>query len=53
MDIDTSLGVIPTATAIVHESACLGTTIVGILGIEDIVDLAQKADVRALAIGYW
>ena len=41
VDIDTSLRIIPTAATIVHESTCLSTTVVGILGIEDIVNLAQ------------
>ena len=41
VDIDTGLGVVPTTTAAVHKAACLSTTITRILGIEDIVDLAQ------------
>ena len=41
MDIDACLGIVPTATAAVREAACLRTAIIGILGIEDIVDLTQ------------
>lgn len=53
MDIDTSLGVVPATTTAVHESTGLRTTVIGILGVEDIVDLAQEADGRPLVIGYW
>ena len=41
VDIDARLGVVPTTKAAVHKAACLSTTITRILGIEDIVDLAQ------------
>ena len=41
MDIDACLGVVPTAAAAVHKTARLRATIIGILGIEDIIDLAQ------------
>lgn len=44
MDIDASLGVVAAATTAVHESTGLRTTVIGILGIEDIVNLAQEAD---------
>ena len=53
MDIDACLGIVPTAAAAVHKAARLRTTIIGILGIEDIVNLAQEADVGVLAIGDW
>ena len=53
MDIDACLGIVPTAAAAVHKPTGLRTTIIGILGIEDIVNLAQEADSRPLAIGYW
>ena len=48
MDVDTGLSVVPAATTAVHESTSLGTTVIGILGVEDIVDLAQEADGREL-----
>lgn len=48
MDIDTCLGIVPAATTAVHEATCLGTTVIGILGVEDIIDLAQEADIREL-----
>lgn len=41
VDIDACLRVVPTTTAAVHKAACLSTTIIRILGIEDIVNLAQ------------
>ena len=53
VDIDASLSVVPTTTAAVHKAACLSTTVIRILGIEDIVDLAHEADSRPSAIGYW
>ena len=53
MDIDTCLRVVPTTTAAVHKAACFSTTIIRILGVEDIVDLAHEADVGVSAIGYW
>lgn len=53
VDIDARLGVVPTTTAAVHKAACLSTTIIRILGVEDIVDLAHEADSRPLAIGDW
>ena len=48
MDIDTSLGVVPATTTAVHESTGRRTTVIGILGVEDIVDLAQEADVGSI-----
>ena len=53
VDIDTGLGIVPATTAAVHKAACLSTTVIRILGVEDIVDLAHEADSRPLAIGYW
>ena len=53
MHIDTRLRIVPAAATTVHKSTCLSTTIVRILGVEDIVDLAHEADSRPLAIGYW
>ena len=53
MDIDACLGIVPATTAAVHEAACFSTSVIGILGIEDIVDLAHEADSRPLAIGDW
>ena len=53
VDIDTRLGIIPTTTAAVHKAACLSTTVIRILGVEDIVDLAHEADFGVSAIGYW
>lgn len=44
MDIDASLGVVTARTTAVHESNGLRTTVIGILSVEDIVNLAQKAD---------
>ena len=41
MHIDACLGVVPAAAATIGEAARLRTTIIGILGIEDIVDLTQ------------
>ena len=41
VDIDARLGVVPATTAAVHEAACFSTTVIRILGVEDIVDLAQ------------
>ena len=46
MHIDASLGIVPTATATIHKAASLRTAIIGILGIEDIINLAQEADGR-------
>ena len=53
VDIDARLGVVPTTTAAVHKAACFSTTVIRILGVEDIVDLAHEADVGVLAIGDW
>ena len=53
VDIDASLGVVPTTTAAVHKAACLSTSVIRIFGVEDIVDLAHEADVGVSAIGYW
>ena len=41
VDIDTRLGIIPTTTAAIHKAARLSTTIIRILGVEDIIDLTQ------------
>ena len=41
MDIDACLGVVPTAAAAIHKAARLRTTIIGIFGVEDIIDLTQ------------
>ena len=41
MDIDACLGVVPTAAAAVQKPTCLRTTIIGIFGVEDIIDLTQ------------
>ena len=49
MDIDARLGVVPTAAAAVHKAARFCTTIIGILGIEYIIDLAHEADIGPLA----
>jgi tRNA1(Val) A37 N6-methylase TrmN6 len=40
VDIDSGLGVVPTAAAAVHKPTGLCATIIRILGIEDIIDLA-------------
>ena len=53
MHINTRLRIVPAAATTVHKSTRLGATIVRILGVEDIVDLAHEADSRPLAIGYW
>ena len=53
MDIDARLGIVPAATATVHKSASFCATIIRILGIEDIIDLAHEANIGPLAIGYW
>ena len=53
VDIDARLGIVPTTTAAIHEAACFSTTVIGILGVEDIVDLAHEADFGVSAIGYW
>ena len=50
MHIDASLGIVPTATATIHKAASLRTAIIGILGIEDIINLAQEADVRSIIL---
>ena len=52
MHIDTRLRIVPAAATTVHKATCLSTTIVRILGVEDIVDLAHESDSRPLAIGY-
>jgi hypothetical protein len=41
VDIDARLCIVPATTAAVRESASFCTTIIGVLGIEDIVDLTQ------------
>ena len=41
VDIDARLGIVPATTAAVHKAARLSTTIIRILGIEDIIDLTQ------------
>ena len=53
MDIDACLGIVPTTTRGIQETAGLCTTIASILGVEDIIDLAHEADIGRLAIGYW
>ena len=53
MDIDACLGIVPTTTRGIQETAGLCTTIASILGVEDIIDLAHEADIGPLAIGYW
>ena len=53
VDIDACLGIVPATTAAVHKAARLGTTVIRIFGIENIVDLAHEADIGPLAIGYW
>ena len=53
VDIDARLGIVPTATAAVHKAARFCTTIIGILGIEDIIDLTHEADSGPLAMGDW
>ena len=53
VDIDARLGVVPTAAAAVHKAARLRTTIIRILGIEDIIDLTHEADSGPLAMGDW
>ena len=46
MDIDACLGIVPTAAVAVHKPTGLRTTIIGKLGIEEIINLAQEADGR-------
>ena len=46
MDIDACLGIVPTAAAAVHKPTGLRTAIIGILGVEKIVNLAQEANGR-------
>ena len=53
VDIDARLGIVPATTAAVHKAACFCTTVIRILGVEDIVDLAHEADVGVSAIGDW
>jgi hypothetical protein len=53
MDINARLGIVPATTAAVHKAASFCATIIRILGIEDIIDLAHEADIGPLAIGYW
>ena len=50
MDIDAGLCIVPTATTTIHKSTCLGTTIIRVLGIEDIVDLTQQANIRRIVL---
>jgi hypothetical protein len=50
VDIDTGLSVVPATTAAVHEAACFSTTVIGILGVENIVDLAQDTDIRGVSL---
>ena len=40
VDIYSRLGIVPATTATIGEAACLRATIIRILGIEDIIDLA-------------
>jgi hypothetical protein len=53
VDIDARLGIIPTAAAAVGEAASFCTTVIRILGIEDIIDLTHEADSGPLAMGDW
>ena len=53
VDIDARLGVVPTAAAAIGEAASFCTTVIRILGIEDIIDLTHEADSGVSAIGYW
>ena len=53
MDIDSCLGIVPTTTRGIHETAGLCSTVASVFGIEDIIDLAHEADIWPLAIGYW
>jgi hypothetical protein len=53
MDINARLGIVPATTAAVHKAARFCTTVIRILGIEDIVNLAQEADSGPLAMGDW
>ena len=53
MDIDACLGIVPTAAAAVHKAAGLCTAIIGILGVEDIINLAQEADGRGWCGVVW
>ena len=49
MDIDARLGVVPTAATAIGEAASFCATIIRILGIEDIIDLAHEANIGPLA----
>jgi hypothetical protein len=53
VDIDARLGIIPTAAAAIGEAASFCTTVIRILGIEDIIDLTHEADSGPLAMGDW
>ena len=53
VDIDACLGIIPTTTRGIQETASFRSTIARILGVEDIIDLTHEADIGPLAIGYW
>ena len=53
VDIDSCLGIIPTTTRGIQETASFRSTITSILSIEHIIDLAHEADIGPLAIGYW
>ena len=53
MDIDACLGIVPTTTRRVRETASFCSTIASVFSVEDIIDLAHEADIGPLAIGYW
>ena len=53
MNIDACLGIIPTTTRGIQETAGFRSTVASVFGIEDIIDLAHEADIGPLAIGYW
>ena len=53
MDIDACLGIIPTTTRGIQETASLCSSVASVFGIEDIIDLTHEADIGPLAIGYW
>ena len=50
MNIDTGLGVVPATTAAIHKAACLGASIIDVLGVEDIINLAQDTDIRGVSL---
>jgi hypothetical protein len=50
MNIDACLGIVPTTAAAIHKAACLGASIIGVLGVEDIINLAQDTDIRGVSL---